>query len=70
MCKYEEYRQELIRAIVNKEEDAFSLADYLIELCEKIDKQDEIINKLLGGIVNERDILGYWFNRKTRRYCK
>ena len=44
MCKYEEYRQELIQQLVNKEIDGFELIDYVIELCEKIDILDEKLN--------------------------
>lgn len=46
MDKYEEYRQELYKQIAHKEIDAFGLAEYIIELCEKIDKQDKIITEL------------------------
>lgn len=45
MNKYELYKQELIEQVVRKEIDAFFLIDFIIELCEKIDQQDEQLNK-------------------------
>lgn len=44
MNKYDAYKQELIGQIVRKEIDAFDLAQYVIELCEKIDRLDEKLN--------------------------
>ena len=41
MNKYELYRQELIESVVRKELDAFELIEFVIELCEKIDRLDE-----------------------------
>ena len=41
MNKYELYRQELIGQVVRKEIDAFELVNIIIELHEKIDRQDE-----------------------------
>ena len=41
MNKYELYKQELIEGVVRKEIDAFGLIDFVIELCEKIDRLDE-----------------------------
>ena len=51
MNKYDTYKQELIQELLNRQIDAFGLIDYVIELCEKLDRQDEII-KQLGGIIN------------------
>ena len=45
MSKYDTYKQELIRDLLNKKIDAFGLIDYVIELCEKIDQLDEKLNK-------------------------
>lgn len=45
MDKYDTYKQELIEQVVRKEIDAFGLVDYIIELCEKIDRLDEKLNK-------------------------
>ena len=44
MGKYEQYKQELIESVVRKEIDAFELIDFVIELCEKIDRLDEKLN--------------------------
>lgn len=44
MNKYEQYKQELIRDLLNRKIDAFGLIDYVIELCEKIDYLDEKLN--------------------------
>ena len=44
MDKYEQYKQELIRDLLNKKIDAFGLIDFVIELCEKIDLLDEKLN--------------------------
>ena len=44
MNKYEEYKQELIRDVLNHKIDALGLVDYIIELCEKIDYLDEKLN--------------------------
>lgn len=45
MCKYEEYRQELIQELVTKQIDGFELINMVIELCEKIDMLDEKLNR-------------------------
>ena len=44
MNKYEQYKQELIEQLVKKEIDGFYLIDYVIELCEKIDRLDDKLN--------------------------
>ena len=44
MNKYDTYKQELIEQLVRKEIDGFSLIDYVIELCKKIDYLDEKLN--------------------------
>ena len=49
MDKYEQYKQELIQAVVKKKIDAFDLIDYVIELCEKIDSLDEKLNNKTEG---------------------
>ena len=48
MCKYEEYKQELIRSVVNKQIDAFELIEQVIEQCIKIDKLAYQIEQLKG----------------------
>ena len=44
MNKYDVYKHELIESVVRKEIDAFCLIEYVIELCEKIDRLDEKLN--------------------------
>ena len=44
MNKYDAYKHELIESVVRKEIDAFELIEYVIELCEKIDRLDSKLN--------------------------
>lgn len=48
MCKYENYKQELIREVVTKQTDAFDLIEQVIEQCIKIDKLANQIEQLKG----------------------